>query len=402
MATWHVNSDSGNDTTGNGAQGNPYKTLYNLCVTLGVVAANDTVLCTNGIGNVPEVLTAPIQVLNALPTFSAPVKIIGVNSSWVDDGTRYKINGNSAVVNCFANSVVNQILIEVYNLELYNATSACLAIGTTNAYWTWVNCIFRNSAGAGVSGATGSSLHIYYKCRFNNNATFGIQQTSTTSGSFTLICCEFFSNANGIRMTYLQGFLIFGCVIRDNTSSGISMNTVGYGMIPIINNVFDGNAYGVVNAVTGTFSRPILLGNRFTNNTAARFAPWNGSIYLEDLNFSLNNGADTLIGTGIIRSILNRSISSGTEGYVNRAGKNYALTRQASGISIEDAIGGLDGTTKMYWTAGLPRIEPVLPAIDKVETLTQYGDNGTELTGTKPAGAGGGSVIGSSIIRRVK
>ena len=219
--------------------------------------AGDTVKCKHGTG-VDETLSAIIDMDGLTGSLAGGyVKYIGVNSSWVNDGTKYDLDANSAVDHC---------------KEAYAASD----------YIWFENFIFRNAIQSGVdydpSTASGNIGDVYINCEFLNNTYDGIQ--AYRGNKIIIIRC--LAAGNGRYGIYIYGAQIVAfCVARDNTQHGFFAPYAGspiYGCLAfdngydgmymdvqstLINNVIDSN---VDDGVCITDNLCVLIGNRMTNH----------------------------------------------------------------------------------------------------------------------------------------
>jgi hypothetical protein len=274
MATYYVDYAGGNNANAGTATGTAWKTYQK---ALDTAAAGDTVYFKAQ----TETLTVTVDCdTNSGSGASGFIKFIGVNSSWVNDGTRMVIDGNSAAGNClYVTGTRSYIWHE--NFEYKNATSHGVSFNSygNNAAFVFVNCTSHNNGGSGFYSIHGGCLHAYvYKCAAYSNSSHGfaldhavyvacrasantldgfyVELTDRNNGSFNL--CESYSNSrDGFAMTgysYLFGSLL-QCVSDNNTSDGVqsdmflfivgfrSTNNGGYGAKSTVNRIVYANTY---------------------------------------------------------------------------------------------------------------------------------------------------------------
>ena len=299
--TWYCQSNASGTNAGTSA--NPFQTLS---AAAAAYAAGDTIL-VNTTANTPYKFTLSTAVAwNTAGSYNTRVKIVGVNSSWVEDGTLAVVDGNSAAANCFTKGTSSHFLI-FRNFELKNSTGSAFVAG---AYYNFNRNIYIHNCG--TYGVTGNGYDSWEKSTVGNSGSVGFYGCSSA-----VMCISYSASTSG-----LQGVsnVVFGNIAYDCTTYGI------YGGISIINNVVNNCNYGIVFSVLEIKA----LGNRLTNNATTGLYVSNNCGGYEDFNFFLGNGATiTLSGTGYCYSPGN-SLSAGTEGYTNKAGKVFNLTDAAT------------------------------------------------------------------------
>lgn len=218
MATWYLNADTGNDTTGTGAVGAPYLTLAK---ALTVYTAGDTIYFQNS--------TAHYTFVNA--TIDKNCTITGQSKEGVIlDGT-----GSSA------QWIMRNATIAVSEITFYDAyTTSTSPYGmfsptanTSNTTLTFTECDFKdirnaNHALAGIVGnfsiGAGTVVNItFHKCRWfryemtGNNSSFFAQRTGAV-GTFNITfteCTADFKVTAGIGTFYYQDNLAGGTVTQN-------------------------------------------------------------------------------------------------------------------------------------------------------------------------------------------
>lgn len=253
-------------------------------------AVGDTVYCAHGTGD-DETLSVKIDVDgNEGSITTGWIKFIGVNSSHVNDGTRYIINGDSAAVNCLS-WTVSKDYIFFENFEFKNATSTGVdgaALACTGI--VFINCTSHNNGAHGWNiyfCSYGSQL---IRCSAYLNSLTGFYSPRAATLAF---CVSRDNSQNGMILSYFAG-LIYGCVVFDNTHNGI--DDVQNSML--VNSVIDNNVLWAIDRRNTTHS-PVLIGNRITNNDTASYGGiqcrddvllygWN---YFEDNTVNLDSDA---------------------------------------------------------------------------------------------------------------
>ena len=196
----------------------------------GKPAAGDSVLLKHGTGN-DETPSAIIDFDVAEGTSIAMVKWIGVNSSWVDDGTRYIIDGGSTATSLF-NMVTDYHYFK--NIELNNAQVNCIDFeGAADHPMIFHSCRFHNPTSACFD--TYSKLMLFYKCHLTSAGADGYYRPWETD----FIFCVIADNTGEGLDIFHELTSVIGCLIHNNGGNGIkSDNNTG---INFLFNVIDGN-----------------------------------------------------------------------------------------------------------------------------------------------------------------
>jgi hypothetical protein len=202
---------------------------------------------------------------------------------------------------------------------------------------------------------------------------------------------------------------ITDCLIDGNTGDGINW---GYStttdLLVLNNNTIVGNSGDGVDLLAGSC---YLFGNNvIARNGAYGITADAGCIIPGYGNLIPSSGADTnttgalhnvtlAVPSGLPASLTGSQIA----GFVNVGASDYRIgsTSAAKGLGWPGTMPGLTAlvSTGVTDSGAVQRAEPTLPAVGDVKSGVQYGDYGTERTGTYAGGAGGGaSVIGSSVI----
>lgn len=278
--------------------------------------AGDTVLCRAQDGVTPdEILTAQIDVNGLSGTIGNYLKFIGVNSSWVNDGTKYVINGNSSFSNCLYFGAMDYHAW--YNFKCYGAINYQVEFVVSGAsYCDLYN--FHCSGGSGV------------RMLRNTYGSFigGIVENSA-NGLYNLSGDCLFStirNCSGTGIDFVSsGLNVVGCLIHGN-GTGIFCGTSGGGLI--MNNIIHGNSTGILSGALKS-----VIGNRLTNNTTGVDAQARSHII--DANY-FQNTTDIVNGGNILTLSpvgIDLNTWAGTDigyGYVDAANGNFNLTADAT------------------------------------------------------------------------
>jgi hypothetical protein len=151
MATYYINADTGNDTTGDGSQGNPWLTLSKANSSS---ASGDTIFCQNS--------TSPYSISGTI-SFSQDKIVIGESKEQVV----FTNNNTSSAVFYFSVGAAVNVIIR--NISFSNITSS----GSYNGLWrnsgtaSFENCIFSGLVGSTILGVSSGTWNIT-SCLFYN------------------------------------------------------------------------------------------------------------------------------------------------------------------------------------------------------------------------------------------
>lgn len=249
-------------------------------------------------------------------------KIIGCNASGNNDGTYFVIDG--------ANT---------------NGAGAAGFWTRTSTYWWIENVHVRRCQGDGFGGTSGTSTSwVFLNCKASSNGAVGFNANGTQSANRVLFKCIAASNTgngftnnrlsllafcvangNGARGMQTYSETVYGCVSVNNTADGI----LSYGGT-IINCVVDDN--GSTSSHVGIdlqFSRSDAIGCRVTNQTGIgiRTASTQSGLTLHNFVHTCSEGEFNSLAGALA---LGGDTTSGTQGYVDRAGGDYNLASDAT------------------------------------------------------------------------
>jgi hypothetical protein len=246
------------------------------------------------------------------------VKFVGVNSSWVNDGTRFKIAAGTGVERAI---VGTSEYLWIENAELCDADQwGIFNLGTGSMV---IRCYIHDNGldGIYITNTTVSVLN----CKSSSNGRHGIFY-STQNSYFeydTLI-----QNANcAIDFDDQTYQTVKNCIIHDNGNGYTQIRGVGNSS-KIINNVIDGtdqtNDTGLTFSATCFGAK--VVGNRFTNmNLGIKGV---GTIGEMKYNYFDDNTTDTLVcaklsDPGISSTnLFNLDVD---DGYTNVGAHNFSI-----------------------------------------------------------------------------
>lgn len=214
MTIYYADFDltTGNNDGSNAA--NAWQTLQDaLDGTNGTMpAAGDTILC-KGTDNITSSVT--FNAGNAGDSTSGTLNIIGVNSSWTNDGTQAKIDAGGNATDCINLNGVDYLHIE--NLEAGNTDKASenngVTYGGSSYYNVFINCYFHDCYD-GFYGYDYTRYNHFFRCRFSNNARTGCYSMRDCDFFF----CRFDNNVSKGADGYSSTF--FECIAHDNGGDG--------------------------------------------------------------------------------------------------------------------------------------------------------------------------------------
>lgn len=295
---------------------------------------------------------------------------IGCNGGGSVDGTRFVLDGNSAVNNVL---MTNQNRAQFINFEIKNSINNGL---NPNAAWynIFINCIFHTNGRDGVHESGTSYYLTFVRCKFYNNTLLAIDNSAW---GYRYYFCAFYGNgSDGIDTnTSSVTNTVIGCIFHDNGNSSEHIHNVTSGS-SIYFNVLDGTD---MTSGVGTLQYNYVstfIGNRVTNLTTGFNIFSRHIIY--GWNYFHNNTNDTINDTYAITlpyasdQDTNEADVDADDGFndVSSDDFNLKLSRElrregvslnlgsttiylAAGLIPKDS-GADTGSSLFYITAGLP------------------------------------------------
>ena len=330
MTTYYVDPDASGADDGS-SQADAWSTIQRaIDGTDGTQpAAGDTVLCRHGTGN-DETPSAKIDWDgNVGNQTDGWIQYIGVNSSWVDDGTRYVIDGTSVAAGpIWEFSSASDYLHSFKNFSLPNAAEDSLGQAANYPKMLiFENCIFDNPTGSCLDEYLQCIL--WLRCQFTGAGSYGVYRPWLQAFLF----CIFEGNTNGGVAHYHDGNIYYGCIVHNNGGNGFEIQNIGgIGVIQsIFNSVLDGNTGDGIYVNAGPNATLLVaLGNRLTNNQDGIDDDDDGYLLAEMWNFFLNNSSDAKEVTKESPISGRGSLTAGTEGYNDRDNDDFNLTDSAT------------------------------------------------------------------------
>ncbi len=328
MANFYVDAQTGNDSTGSGTSGAPWKTTQKGWDS---AAAGDTLFLRG-----TETLSGPV-------TFSSSkqrIRFIGCGTDWVAGAAQFVLDGANVAASIFAgDSVASAGQDNQYHfLTLKRSTTNACARGSVNYTFDqslWNRCIFELHGGEVFEDNT---LHLRYnrfhRCIFRNNSSHALTRPLHCTYTF----CRFSGNAGHVLYRSQNGWsdVFAGCLMDDNGQVWASAwnNNTGNPWL-FLNCAMDANAAGIV--MYGDYSARAggVLGCRMTNMGAGKTAitvSQSGRFAIVGHNYFSGNGADL---NSARRIELEDSLYAQSEdGYEDQAGGDFNLASDALMRSI--------------------------------------------------------------------
>ena len=281
--------------------------------------AGDKVLCRAQDGVIPdETLAARIDVDGGNGTTTNPLQITGVNSSWIEDGTQYVINGNNVATEIlyFGASQYQKWL----NFKVFGAIGYSIEFMVSGARMVnFINCWVSGGYGARFFR---NSLGSVIRCLFENSSHGVYNLSGSLINSIVRNC-----SSDGVDSSYSASRIV-GNIIY-NSAKNIAGQSAGS---LIQNNVIHGGTYGIYRA--SAVDALTILGNRITGASTAGIGAA-GSSGIMAYNY-LQNITDLSNADGLLQVALagiNTNIIGGTDtdyGYVDSANADFNLVTGAT------------------------------------------------------------------------
>ena len=288
--------------------------------------AGDTVYCKANGTTADETLSAAIDMDGTSGnSTSGYVRFIGVNSSGVNDGTRYLINANSKSVGIYC--LGNYKWLE--NFEIYGSGGA--GIDWTNQYfdfWIMKNVVSRDNTGVGFDlYYSGYAPCWFIECRAYNNDGDGF--SNPYRGTIDFIHCVSHSNGGkGFQGPFAEPPFThwIGCLAYENTGDNYSRARG-----TIYQSVSDGSTSGdgveIINSPT------VIIGSRITNNNTYGISI--GDLCVKQFCYLGGNGTDEngSLGYNLLHKGASTVTTEGTDtdhGYNDPTNDDYSLTSDAT------------------------------------------------------------------------
>ena len=281
------------------------------------------------------------------PSAGTPISVIGVNASWVEDGTRALLDCDSIATNGILFDNIDGWIFE--NFEVANAVGDGILPATDNVYYhSFLNCYVHDCGGDGWAQSTAGSKRFTYCIWTNCYSTNNVNGWDFPSSGQMAGCSGNDNSARGV-VTAL-GLSLRDCMFNDNTDDGLHLY---YGS-SVHNCIMDGNTGDGIYASHGP---NLVMASRITNNgayginasSALIWAPFN---YVNGNTSGRTNGSIIDTTWKGVETVLPAThlTAKAAYGYMDRANGDWTLKVGAEGYLTEWDI---DGTNILRFPRGL-------------------------------------------------
>lgn len=284
MAIRYVDASLSTGNNDGSSQANAWHSLQEAIDDTGTytLVAGDTCLCRHT-QSPDETLTVPVDIDGSSGTADAFIQFIGVNSSWVEDGTKYEISGggvSDGVLN-FSGAAVYYTLWKHFVLtnSVGNGVNFMLYGPAGHVF---IDCVLSNNTGSGYVGYRNANGMVL-GCLAYGNGTGGFYVNGYTK---TLFCCSRDNAGYGFYAPSQYRGVFYNCLAFDNSGKGYDIREAGN---LLLNCVSDSNA-GENISITG--ANTALIGCRITNAaTGAYGLDANSKMFMSMVNYYQSNAA---------------------------------------------------------------------------------------------------------------
>ena len=273
--------------------------------------ADDLILCRYTVAGETLSATVDVDVVTGL-------RFVGVNSSWVEDGTRCTLDANDTAASCVKPAKHYNMF---RNFRFINATGAGADNSASNTYnLVYVNCLAEDNGTYGFY--RGPYCSFFLDCISRNNGNNGF---SSISYGTVMNRCASIGNT-GWDLYDFSIMTIMNSVFHDNSSGGMSTGSSFSGSI--VNCVVDGNTGNGI--YVGNSYVTHISGCRITNNTGYGLVGSSGSRCTYDHCLIVDNPSGA-IDDSIAAYVydLGGNVTTGAAGYVDRDNDNFTTATDA-------------------------------------------------------------------------
>ena len=187
------------------------------------------------------------------------IKFIGVNSSWVEDGTQAVLDLTDSTFGFIAGGSSHYIWFQ--NWEIKNGSTGVYANDATCLYWVFINCTSNTNAYGWDTNNAAFDTWTFINCQAHTNTERGFNDGDLNT--IYLNCIAYNNGDAGFRTSNNHGMILYNCVSHNNDVGAY----VGGEDCVIVNSVFDSNTAGVGIGIQVWDDWLVLLNNRITNNS---------------------------------------------------------------------------------------------------------------------------------------
>lgn len=267
------------------------------------------------------------------------------------------------------------------NLHFVMGTGTVTGVGTGTVIYAF-NCVVSSASIGTQTGFSTGTSSCFVRC-FAMNQSIGFTVTSSFLRQCTAYAC-----ATGIRLGGYSSILDSAAI--QNTTFGVEIFGTINTSVLCSNVLLHGNLVGLLHSGALQAVRATLLNSSITSNTAGvsgTGAATQGIFYYGGNNFYGNTGDFNLMDSDR-RVDLGGNIAV-DPGYVNAATGDFRLTRTSGqkGTAIPNSLLVWNGSSiasvnHSVDIGAFQRVESIIPSETDVRLSVQYGDGGTEKTGT--------------------
>lgn len=350
VANIYVDNSSGNDTTGSGTTGSPYKTITK---AISVCNGGDTIWLSNSSA---FTLTTAIVWTGAGSTTAISVAAPLIIKAWNNGGSivishpsgnivAAEINGNGAAASIFSTSSMPSY-VSLEGIKMHGTTSLLL---TPTTGWNFYQCEFYgNVGGSSYMVNCASNTNTFMSCYFHDDN--GSLTAGLNLNSFSAIIGCFFSGISGYAVR-LSGnsTLVTNNIFSSSPNGCITSSAVeNY----IFNNTFIGTGAssqgGIV--LTSAARRHYIYSNLITdfNGTSSTGINFQGSANAQLLgNNGFRNNTSNITSKNVSgQDLTSHDISETSTPYTNSSAGDYSLVSTA--VSKATALPtGITGTSTL-------------------------------------------------------
>jgi len=265
-----------------------------------------------------ETLSVPVDFDTTNGGSPGLIEVIGLNSSGVEDGTMFVLDGNSAATNCI---VINKNRYVFRNIETKNATGDGVKFNAGAIHLTLRNCHSHNNGASGYNCNSVTDPVLFLQSTSDGNTLHGWGQML---GVRTIFCMS--KNNGGVAFHKPRtGACIIGSIGHNSTLDGAQSDQST--PVLIMHSIFDDNGGDGIDLNFG-FVHWLFL-NRVTSNGGDGIRIGSSGNGIENWNFSKSNTGIQINGLGDLIQ-LGDSLTAGTIGYTNQAANDFDLTTAAT------------------------------------------------------------------------
>jgi hypothetical protein len=335
MADIYTDYSTGNDGTGTGTSGNPYKTLGK---AISVANGGDTIFVGN---NAAEILSAEIAWTGFGGTTAASMDNPLNIKAWDNGGSLvitnpagdidcFEIDGNDAVTTLFSTtSKPTNVYIE--GMKAHSTTGTLI---TGNTDWNYYNCEFYDCDGAAIVG--NSNTTNMFGCYIHDDGGASVNGVAFSSASRVMSGC-YISGISGASMTLGTVQTVVGNIIETGTEGGI-LATSGDNTVIIGNTIIGDSTAGIfgIDLTGNSIEKVTILNNIITDFSGAG----SGAVRVESGSNLLMCGYNSFYNntddyTGLVVKGVDLTafdVTESSDPFTNAAGGDYSLVSGAGSI----------------------------------------------------------------------